>query len=273
MNVKHLFKPLDKKLIELLESLRPEEWNCRTVAKKWNVKDVVSHLLDGNIRALSLQRDKYFGDTPPSSNTYGALVEWLNTLNADWVKATKRISPSVLIFLHKATGGPVCDYFESLNVDDEAIFPVDWAGESKSRNGMHLAREYTEKWHHQQQIREATGREGIMTKEFFYPFIDTFFLGLPHTFKTVDAETGTVVKIKIPASIGGVWFLQKQQHRWELVTDPAPKAFAATVEIPASISWKLFSKSVRPNDILDQVTISGDSTLGLQVLNMVSVMA
>ena len=57
IEVAHLFEPLDKKLIELLESLTPEEWHKQTVAKLWKVKDVASHLLDGNIRTLSIQRD------------------------------------------------------------------------------------------------------------------------------------------------------------------------------------------------------------------------
>jgi hypothetical protein len=59
--VKHLFKPLDDQLILLLESLSPEDWNKPTIAKQWTIKDVAAHLLDGNIRTLSIQRDRYFG--------------------------------------------------------------------------------------------------------------------------------------------------------------------------------------------------------------------
>ena len=44
----HLFSVLDELLIELLKSLTEEEWNAQTVAKKWTVKDIASHLLDGN---------------------------------------------------------------------------------------------------------------------------------------------------------------------------------------------------------------------------------
>lgn len=56
----HLFSILDRKLIELLKSLTLEEWNSQTVAKLWKVKDVASHLLDGNLRGISTSRDNYF---------------------------------------------------------------------------------------------------------------------------------------------------------------------------------------------------------------------
>ena len=52
----HLFPVLDQKLIELLKSLSPEDWNKQTVAKLWTVRDIAAHLLDGNLRTLSLSR-------------------------------------------------------------------------------------------------------------------------------------------------------------------------------------------------------------------------
>jgi len=40
-------------------------------------------------------------------------------------------------------------------------------------------RELTERWHHQQQIRQATGRAGIMTPELYHPALDCFMRRLP----------------------------------------------------------------------------------------------
>jgi hypothetical protein len=39
---------------------------------------------------------------------------------------------------------------------DAAGLAAAWAGETDSRNWFDVAREYTEKWHHQQQLRDAT---------------------------------------------------------------------------------------------------------------------
>jgi hypothetical protein len=132
IQTQHLFSVLDNKLVELLHSLIPEEWEAQTVAKLWKVKDVAAHLLDGNIRALSMQKEKYFGETQPVIESYKDLVDWLNQLNADWVSAAKRISPSVMILLHEATGPKTCEYFASLDPFDKAIFAVSWAGEEES---------------------------------------------------------------------------------------------------------------------------------------------
>jgi hypothetical protein len=137
---------------------------------------------------------------------------------------------------------------------------------------MHVAREYTEKWHHQQQIRDATDRDGIMSREFFYPVMNTFFQALPYTFRNENAEEGTLIKITISSKYGGDWFLIRQNESWILSTTHQSKP-DVTIEIPPDISWKLFSKSLRPDQIIEQVTIEGDESLGRKVLDMVSVMA
>ncbi len=49
----HLIPVLDSLLISLLKSLSDKEWGNPTIAKLWTVKDIASHLLDGNLRAFS----------------------------------------------------------------------------------------------------------------------------------------------------------------------------------------------------------------------------
>ena len=271
INVVHLLPEIDRKLIELLNSLTPEEWQAQTVAKLWKVKDVVAHLLDGNIRILSMLRDGYFGENPVV-HTYQDLLDFLNGLNADWVKAMKRVSPQMLILLHQVTGPLFSDYYASLNLLDTAAFPVAWVGESSSKNWMHIAREYTEKFLHQQQIRDAVNKPCIMTREFYFPFIDIFMRGLPHTFRNVTADSGTSIKVTVISEIGGAWFLVRTDKAWEL-SQYGGNNPSAEVLIDPDTAWKLFSKSIRPENIKNKVVITGNQTLGEQALNMVSVMA
>ncbi|QEC67698.1 maleylpyruvate isomerase family protein [Panacibacter ginsenosidivorans] len=272
IQTQHLFPVLDNKLMELLHSLTPEEWQAQTVAKLWKVKDVAAHLLDGNIRALSIQQEKYFGEIPPAITSYNDLVSWLNQLNADWVKAAKRISPSVMILLHEATGKQTCEYFASVDPFEKAIFAVSWAGEDESLNWMHIAREYTEKWLHQQQIRDAVNKQGIMTKELFYPFIDTFMYALPYTYKNVVAEEGTVIQVNINTEIGGIWYLIKDAAGWRLSKSVNHEIIAA-ITIDPDTAWKLFSKSLRAEDVMKNIAIAGDEKLAVVTLEMISVMA
>jgi uncharacterized protein (TIGR03083 family) len=262
---------LDKLLLDLLHSLSPADWNKQTVARQWKVKDVVAHLLDGNVRILSMLRDNYYGEKADVQSNE-ELIGYLNRLNADWVQAMKRVSPSMLISLHEFTGPLYCHYYQSLDPFGTSPFAVNWAGESESRNWMHIAREYTEKWLHQQQIRDATGQNGLMTREYFYPFINVFMLALPYTFRSREAAEGTIVKVTVAGDIGGSWYLYRSKDNWKLDRPPGD-SFAAAVTLDADTAWKLFSKSLRPADVKDKVHISGDRILGETVLTMVSVMA
>jgi hypothetical protein len=54
-----LFREISGHLVELLRSLAPEAWHGPTGSSERNVKDIASHLLDGSLRWLSVQRDGY----------------------------------------------------------------------------------------------------------------------------------------------------------------------------------------------------------------------
>jgi uncharacterized protein (TIGR03083 family) len=268
----HLFPVLDQKLFELLRSLSTEDWNKPTIAKLWTVKDIASHLLDGNLRTLSFSRDRHLLLPGKEINSYNGLVTYLNQLNAEWITATKRVSPQVLIELLQITGKEYCDHIASLNPDDEAIFPVAWAGEKTSGNWFHIAREYTEKWHHQQQIREAVGRPGIMSKELFHPFIHTFMHGLPHAYRNTKAAEGTIVEIIVATEIGGKWYLKKDKNAW-LLNNEAPSEVAASITLQPDTAWKVFTKGIQPERALQEVLLEGDKELAKVSLTMIAVMA
>jgi len=267
----HLFPKLDQKLIELLRTLQPHEWNNRTLAKQWTVKDIASHLLDGNLRLLSMVRDQYFGNTPKGLNSYQDLVDFLNGLNGDWVIATKRLSPKVIIDLLEHTGSECHEALEKLDPFATAVFSVAWAGEAESKNWFHIAREYTERWHHQQQIREAVGREGIMDREFYFPLIDTFMRALPHTYRNVAAHEHTHVKVQVTTEAGGSWSLVFTKGSWTL--SPSSLLPTAEVILDPSTAWKLFTKGISGEEAERKIQFIGDEQLCKPILSMLSVMA
>jgi uncharacterized protein (TIGR03083 family) len=271
IDVIDLLPILDKKLLELLKTLTPDEWNKQTIAKLWTVKDVVAHLLDTNMRTIA-SANNYSGKPPENIQSYDGLVSYLNELNAVWVKAMDRVSPGQLITLLETTGEQYYNYLASLDPFATAKYSVLWAGEEHSENWFHIAREYTEKWHHQQQIRDAVSKPALMTRELFYPFIDIFMLALPFTYRTIEAEEGTIVKVTVTTDIGGAWFLTRRNNNWKLTKDNLQTA-AAEIIIDPDTSWKLFSKSLRPEQIMDKVKILGPKKLVEATLTMVSVMA
>jgi len=268
----HLFPKLDEKLISLLKSLSLADWNKPTLAKLWTVKDIASHLLDGNFRGVSLLRDGYVGDTPEKHETYQNLVDYLNRLNADWVKATKRISPSLLIELLELTGKEYYEELAKLDPFKPAIFSVAWAGQTESPNWFHVAREYTEKWHHQQQIREAVEIPGIMTRDFFHPLIETFMQALPHNYRAIQAEEGTTIKVSVISNLVDEWFLKFSNNQWTLTKTVTPN-IRTEISIDPETAWRLFTNGIDKAEVRGKIKFNGDVTLGEPILSMLAVMA
>ncbi len=267
----HLLPVINRHLLDLLHSLKPADWARPTVARLWTIKDVVAHLLDGNIRVLSMLRDGYYSDKP-TLEAPGDLLDHLNRLNADWVKAMKRVSPAMLILMHETTGDLYNEYYANLDPYAPSTFAVNWAGETKSLNWMHIAREYTEKWLHQQQVRAAVNDEKLLCRELYYPVLDIFMRALPYTFRDVVAPNGTTVQMTISGEAGGSWHISSNNASWILqpygISNPT-----AEVIIDAKVAWKLFSKSIRPQEVTEQYNLKGDERLGQVALSMVSVMA
>ena len=269
----HLFSKLDQLLIDVLRPLSVDAWESPTLSPQWTIKDIAAHLLDGNLRTLSILRDGYRGDPPLNINSYRDLVTYLNDLNTIWVLAYKRISPRLLVHMLESTGREYLECLKKLEPFDKAMFSVAWAGETESQNWFHIAREYTEKWHHQQQIREALGlQHALMTEELFAPCIDTFMKALPHAYQQINAEVGTLIKVEITGEGGGVWFVEKTMGGWRFVKNMAMAPPATTVTMPGEIAWKLFTKGIKAVDAGDNIKTEGQIELAQPILSMITVM-
>lgn len=268
-----LFYKLDAKLIEVLQSLSDDDWHKPTIAPLWNVKDIAAHLLDTNIRAIAGGRDNYVGIQAENINSYQDLVTFLNKLNADWVNACKRMSPKLLIEFLTSTGKQFCDYITQLNPDDTAMFSVAWAGEQESKMWFHIAREYTEKFHHQQQIRLAVGKDDeLYTKEFYWPHLETSMRALPYHYRAVTANDGDTISFVITGEGGGTWNLYYTNNQWMLVQEDAAQPISK-ITIDGAIAWRLFTKGISKNAAQNYVTIEGKQAIGEKIFDMLAVMA
>jgi hypothetical protein len=257
--------------------LADEDWHMPTISSERNVKDIASHLLDGSIRRLSSRRDQYQPpDSPKGFNSFQELVDYLGRVNDEWTRATRRLSPRILVQLIEQFGQFPAELFESLDPFAVAPISVLWAGESESQNWFDVAREYAERWHHSQQIFEALGRPStITTRRLFHPCLETFMRALPFTYRNVVAEEGTVVAVILRGPAGGEWFLRRSEEGWVLVVDDTTPV-TTTVTVGQSSAWKLFTKRMSRDVALARfpdIEITGDVALGSHVLDMVAVMA
>jgi uncharacterized protein (TIGR03083 family) len=269
--VTQLFPELLGQLLEVLQGLSPEEWEKPSLNPGWSVRDVALHLLGGDIGQLSAGRDK-LETTFITTSHWKELVARLNERNENWVTATRGFSPRLICDLLKLLGDQVHLYFESL--DPYSTGPVvSWAGPSPAPMWLHIARQYTERWHHQQQIRETDGRPLLTDPKTFAPVLATFVHALPRTYEHLTAPDATIVKLTIVGESGGSWFLVRESDTWVLFVDDEVTEATAHVAIGEEDAWRLFTKSVTKEEVQPRIRMVGDENLALNALETVSMIA
>ncbi len=216
-------------------------------------------------------RDGYAAESPRITSA-ADLAAFINQLNSEGVNVYRRLSPLVLIRLVEVAAKSLAEFHASRDPYAFAPYGVSWAGEEKSANWFDTAREFTERWHHQQQIRLAVDKPGIMTRELYYPVLDCFLRALPFTYRNVSAKPGTLLQVDISGECGGSWYLYRAEQSWQLLQEPSGEKVSETI-IPQEIAWRIFTKGIDRDSALSQAKISGDTKLGQHILGMISIVA
>lgn len=270
----HLYPGERAALLALLRSLAPDAWSRPTACPGWTVKDIAAHLVADDAGQLGRGRDAWTSPTFATGldiSTFDGLVQAINRQNAEWVHAMKRVSPPLLIDLLQLTGDQTHAYFASLEMEAPGAL-VDWAGPDTAPIWMDVAREYTERWVHQQHIREAVGHPGLTEPEWLHPVLACFAFGLARPLATIDAEEGTTLHVEVNGPAGGSWFAVRVNRSWDLRQE-RPEQIDAMVQIPEDIAWRLFTKGISPQDARARSTTTGDPTLTSAVFATVSILA
>lgn len=264
-------------LIDLLEGLTPEDWSKPTACAGWNVHDVTLHLLFTDLAYLSRHRDGFTGSRPAATGDLddpAVLLAFINAQNEGWVTGAQRISPRLIIDILRLVGDQLDTFRNTLDLSAPGG-PVSWAGPERAPVWMDVAREYTEKWHHQQHIRDAVGKPGLRERYWCHPVLDAFARALPFALRAERPAAGTTVALQITGDAGDVWLAIRDPSGWGLARGAADEAAAATsrVTMDQDTAWRLFTKGVAPEKAAEQVDIAGDPALACRVLRMVTIIA
>jgi len=274
-----LFPGLGAELLEVLKNLPPDAWELPTACADWTVKDVSAHLLGGTLSRLSFGRDRLAHPRLGALKMdYEALVQAIDRQNAEWVEIARRFSAPLLVDFLELTDPQLYEYFKVLPPFEASGPPVSWAGDTRSPNWFDIAREYTEKWLHQQHIREAVGKPVLAERKYLFPVLDTFLRALPHTYRRLDAADGVTIGFHITGEAGGDWVLrqeeavQRQGTAWHLYAGHAAEP-AARVRMDQDTAWRLFTKGISQEKAKTGLHLEGEAALGKPILQMVSIMA
>jgi hypothetical protein len=238
------------------------------------VKDVALHLLGDDMGRLSWGRD---GSVSPAFaagldiSTLPGLIAAIDRQNAVWVDGARRLSPRLLIELLTMSGELTEAYFRTLDLSALGM-PVDWAGPEPAPVWLDLAREYTERWVHQQHIRDAVHRPGLKERRWLGPVLAAFMYGLPRALSAVAAAEGTAVRCTIGGDAGGEWLALRRDGAWVLGSAP-DLAADATVTLDPDVAWRLFTKGIDREEATRGSHIVGDPGLAERVFDTVSILA
>jgi hypothetical protein len=213
------------------------------------------------------------------------LLDFINRQNEAWVEATRRLSPRVLIDLLRLTGEQTQAFWESRDLSAIGD-PVSWAGPDPAPVWLDIAREYTERWHHQQQIRDAVAAPGLRDGPPIKTVLDTFVRAFPHSFRDLHAPDGSHLRINFtppehvtrdarreaPDAETYMYSLFRYDGRWTLFTDVDDPP-NAEVSMDTETAWRLLTKSIPKSQAVARSTISGDRVLAGRVMDTVAIIA
>ena len=133
---------------------------------------------------------------------------------------------------------------------------------------MDVSRNYTEYWHHQQQIREALGLPLLTDPAWLQPVIALGVRAIPLALGHAVAEAGATIHVHVTGPAGGHWWLQQEARGW-ILSDEAPAALTeatSIVEIDAESAARTWYAGRQTQAAAARARVSGDVELGSAVL-------
>lgn len=265
IDVRPLLGPERSALVELLAHLSQDDWQRETACGGWSVHDLILHLIHDDLRRLSVQRDRHPGEDLGAVPSLDVLVTRLDEANERWVRAVRRaISPQIAMELIAWLAGPSEQHLSSLEPGALGA-EVSWAGGGPHPNWLDVAREYTERWVHQQQIRLAVDRPGLVEQRFMEPVLDTFARALPSQLPTTS-PVGRVVELRVRGSVERSWMFLAVVGGWSW-TDGTTES-DAFLETTPELLWKRAVRMVSRADVAEGSRFAGDETIVRALLDL-----
>ncbi len=273
-DLRPLFPRERAELLDVLRSLSPAEWQLRTMCPGWSIHDVTLHLLNGDLRFIAGRRDGYQSPHGPRVQPpYGRaeVTALVDEINNRWIAGARWMSPRQVVDRLERSGIEYAETMAAIDMDAPGI-PVDWIQPGPAPAWMDVAREFTERWIHQQQIRDSAGRPLLDDRWALYPVFDTFMLALPNALGKVDAPVSANVHLTIRGEAGCTWIVRRAEDGWRFGSDRGSTPFAS-VAMDQDTAWRLYTKGIALADALPRIDRAGDPAAIEAMVGMVTVLA
>ena len=259
VDVRQVMEQERAEFVRLIGSLSEEDAAAPTVCEKWSVKDLGLHLLGGDLSFLARNRDGVSNEDLDSSGDWDSLVENLDALNGRWVEAGRFMSLPLLAELLEFTGRAVAEFLDGAEPSAPGEV-VSWAGSDPAPWWLVGAREFTERWVHHQQIRDALGQPGLNGPSFVGPILATAMHGVPRAYEGIEASEDTTIAIDVTGRAGFSWAVTRGAEGWKLYEGLTREA-AARVSIDQDTAWRFLMGMLNANETRRKATVEGDKKL------------
>ncbi len=122
------------RLGELLAGLGAADWERPSPCPGWTVLGLCCHLAGDDLGLLARHRDGYLGTPAPGGASETEFAGWLDELQAEWVRAARRLSPRLVTDLLAWAGPQIIATLRGQ--DPEALTAsVSWPAPARTRPG------------------------------------------------------------------------------------------------------------------------------------------
>lgn len=245
-------------LLSILDALAADDWQQGTPCPGWTVHDLALHLLGDDFGVLSILRDGHGAPLPAHSAV--SLAEAIDELNESWIRAgAGRLSPRMLRGLLSWSGDETHHFFAAVAYDAPSPMGVSWAGASPSPHVLEVARRYTERWLHQQQLREATSRGPLTDPILTRVLVQALAHCLPVAYADTPAPAGAAVRFEVTdfptLRIG----LRREGTGWRLVPGREVSEADCTIAAPAEPLWRAWTTNGAAAELRAAATVQGSA--------------
>lgn len=245
------------RLIELLAGLNAADWERPSPCPGWTVLGLCSHLVGDDLGLLARHRDRHFG-TPAPAGSEADFAVWLDELQAEWVRAARRLSPRLVIDLLRWAGPQICAMFTGQDAGARTG-AVSWAGPDLVPAWLDQARELSEYWIHRQQILQALERPSDLRADLAGPVLDGMRWAYPYRLAGAPARLGDTVTISVTGPLTRTWHLVAAAAGWQFGDQPGPRLVAG-LAMTAEQAWRLLTSNLPAAGQAD-LTVSGDAAI------------
>jgi uncharacterized protein (TIGR03083 family) len=253
-----LFVAERARLGELLATLDRADWDRPSPCPGWSVLGLCCHLVGDDLGFLSRHRDGHHGPPGREQGGEAEFIAWLDDLQAEWVRAARRLSPRVVVGLLDWAGPQVAETMRG--EDPRAVTArVSWAGTGPVPVWLDQVRELSEYWIHRQQLLQALGRPSDLRADLAGPVLDGLRWAYPFRLGQVRAEPGDTVTMSVSGPVAVTWQLVAATTGWEYREEPGPRV-VASLGMTTEQAWRLLTNN-RPAAERPGLTASGDETV------------